>query len=230
MPSSAAKHRPFSRVAFLILTVALAGTVVSTTAHAVMHPQLGRFLQRDPYMANPQRPAAGDGYQDGLSVYQYVSSKPTLLVDPSGERQGDGRDRSRDLRSRCERCKGQWVRDPAAPPPWANGCTLAPDKTGIPGVGRQCSFTPPCDTHDLCYQDCSMLQSTCDENFLRDLRQACYQCCSRPPHVAHAQRYCRRHCYAQASVYYHAVKIAGRVAYWAAQRDQCKCTSPLVRG
>ncbi|MEM8784145.1 MAG: RHS repeat-associated core domain-containing protein, partial [Planctomycetota bacterium] len=38
-----------------------------------LHPRLGRFLQRDPL-----------GYVDGMSVYEYVLSKPTSFSDPFG--------------------------------------------------------------------------------------------------------------------------------------------------
>jgi RHS repeat-associated protein len=39
------------------------------------HPTLGRFLQRDPA-----------GYHDGMNLYEYVRSTPTLSTDPSGMR------------------------------------------------------------------------------------------------------------------------------------------------
>lgn len=37
------------------------------------HPQLGRWLQRDPA-----------GYVDGMSLYEYVRSRPTVWIDPLG--------------------------------------------------------------------------------------------------------------------------------------------------
>ena len=37
-------------------------------------PASGRFLQRDPI-----------GIEDGMNVYQYVASAPTILVDPDGD-------------------------------------------------------------------------------------------------------------------------------------------------
>jgi RHS repeat-associated protein len=40
----------------------------------MLHPLLGRFLQRDPM-----------GYADGMNVYEYTKSRPGTLVDPSGE-------------------------------------------------------------------------------------------------------------------------------------------------
>lgn len=42
------------------------------------HSTLGRWLQRDPLL-----------YHDGMDLYQYVRSKPTSNVDPSGLAGGD---------------------------------------------------------------------------------------------------------------------------------------------
>lgn len=39
-----------------------------------LHPRLGRFVQRDPF-----------GYVDGMSLYQYIQSKPVLRMDPTGQ-------------------------------------------------------------------------------------------------------------------------------------------------
>lgn len=41
--------------------------------HRMYHPQLGRWLQRDPA-----------GYVDGLNLYEYVGGNPIGAVDPSG--------------------------------------------------------------------------------------------------------------------------------------------------
>lgn len=40
----------------------------------MLHPTLGRFMQRDPL-----------GYVDGMSVYQYVKGQPLAMNDPSGK-------------------------------------------------------------------------------------------------------------------------------------------------
>jgi len=42
------------------------------------HPALGRWVQRDPI-----------GYADGMNLYQYVRSRPTAAVDPSGTLSSD---------------------------------------------------------------------------------------------------------------------------------------------
>ena len=44
-------------------------------ALAMYHPTVGRFLQRDPA-----------GYADGMSLYEYVRSRPTVSRDASGQR------------------------------------------------------------------------------------------------------------------------------------------------
>ncbi|MFP4144843.1 MAG: RHS repeat-associated core domain-containing protein [Phycisphaeraceae bacterium] len=43
----------------------------------MLHPRLGRFMQRDPL-----------GYVDGMSVYEYVRCRPTVLTDARGLESG----------------------------------------------------------------------------------------------------------------------------------------------
>jgi len=45
-----------------------------------LSPRLGRFTGRDPL--NQAKP--GGGYQDGMSLYQYIGSVPVAAVDPMG--------------------------------------------------------------------------------------------------------------------------------------------------
>ena len=45
-----------------------------------LHPRLGRFLTPDPLNANQAR----GGYQDGMNLYEYVRSRPTVFTDPQG--------------------------------------------------------------------------------------------------------------------------------------------------
>lgn len=54
---------------FIFLIVAMA----ASPAAAMMNPQLGRFMQRDPA-----------GYVDGPNTYQCLKSQPLRYVDPSG--------------------------------------------------------------------------------------------------------------------------------------------------
>jgi RHS repeat-associated protein len=44
-------------------------------------PVLARFIVRDMYNQN----IPGGGYQDGMSLYEYVKSSPNLVLDPSGK-------------------------------------------------------------------------------------------------------------------------------------------------
>lgn len=60
--------------AALALAAALLLTLLAPAASAMMHPQMGRFLQRDPL-----------GYVDGMSVYESLRSSPTKYLDPTGE-------------------------------------------------------------------------------------------------------------------------------------------------
>lgn len=54
----------------IVLLLTLTGT---SSAWAMYNPSTGRFLQRDSV-----------GYVDGTNLYQYVGSRPTHYVDPSG--------------------------------------------------------------------------------------------------------------------------------------------------
>ena len=51
----------------------------------ILDPRLARFMQRDPWMADLNLPTAGDGYQDGMSLYEYLRSTPISGADPSGK-------------------------------------------------------------------------------------------------------------------------------------------------
>ncbi|MFA9478962.1 RHS repeat-associated core domain-containing protein [Phycisphaerales bacterium AB-hyl4] len=46
----------------------------------MLHPRLGRFMQRDPLNQN----MPGGGYHDGMSLYQYVGSNSLTAYDPEG--------------------------------------------------------------------------------------------------------------------------------------------------
>jgi RHS repeat-associated protein len=58
--------------------------------HRSFSPLLGGFLQQDllgtrPVFKNLRQIATSKQYQDGLSLYQYVSSKPITSLDPKGQ-------------------------------------------------------------------------------------------------------------------------------------------------
>ena len=58
-----------------VLACIAAITIAATDASAYLHPRLGRFLQRDPL-----------GYVDGMSLYEYVGSRPVTHSDRQGTR------------------------------------------------------------------------------------------------------------------------------------------------
>lgn len=84
------------------LIAALGGLIAvglfATNASAMYNPSTGTFMQRDPGAGSAMRagagwPEVGGGfiprdstgqYADGMNLYQYVRSQPTVYVDPSG--------------------------------------------------------------------------------------------------------------------------------------------------
>jgi hypothetical protein len=56
-----------------VLLALLAVLACAGEASAYLHPQAGRFLQRDQ-----------EGYVDGMTLYAYVASSPLVAVDPTG--------------------------------------------------------------------------------------------------------------------------------------------------
>jgi uncharacterized protein RhaS with RHS repeats len=72
-----------SRSKLVPLLALTAGLVIPAllpqSAHGMYDPQHGRWLQRDPA-----------GYVDGMNLYEYVNSKPTIADDPLGLYFGGG--------------------------------------------------------------------------------------------------------------------------------------------
>jgi len=86
-----------------VLTGLAAIATVTTDAHAIFHPGMGRFLQRDPGAGGAglervgsygpgvgerfiqREPTASNQYADGMSLYQYAECNPIGYTDPSGE-------------------------------------------------------------------------------------------------------------------------------------------------
>jgi hypothetical protein len=90
------------------------------------------------------------------------------------------------------------------------------------GPFRNIDFTPACNNHDICYDTCNSVKSTCDQNFLSDLRAACAQAY---PGRGYFDRYMRAGCQADAYIYYTAVSQTktGTEAYESAQKQACDC-------
>ena len=103
--------------------------------------------------------------------------------------------------------------------PMANGC--GPEGGSIPvpqdpAPGCQ-PFTPACNGHDLCWDDCQNSAGHklgCDAAFLQNLRQICSGC---------SNLVARNLCEKLASAYAAAVGVGGWGAYYAAQRQACQC-------
>jgi len=91
----------------------------------------GRFLQRDPL-----------GYVDGMNLYEYAESRPTINRDPSGLACGSG--------------WTEWV---------------VPDQGLVPGTPVYFDFTSACEWHDDCYGQCGVSRASCDSGF-RDIMLA----------------------------------------------------------
>ncbi len=63
------------------MIVLLAGVLgITTNAEAYLHPQTGRFVQRDPKDSGK----SGGGYHDGMNLYEYVRSDPVGHADSTG--------------------------------------------------------------------------------------------------------------------------------------------------
>ena len=90
------------------------------------------------------------------------------------------------------------------------------------GPTRNVDFTPACNNHDICYDTCNTEKSTCDQNFLADMRAACV---AAYPGSGYFDRYMRTGCYADAYIYYLAVSrtSTGLDAYESAQKEACDC-------
>jgi hypothetical protein len=70
--------------------------ILAADASAYYHPTIGRFISRDPgagrsatrptATANfpPRDPTGSKQYADGMNLYEYVRSRPTIATDPSG--------------------------------------------------------------------------------------------------------------------------------------------------
>ncbi len=93
-------HRNRGEISIIALAFIVC-TLLITPARAEYNPKLGRFMQRDPnetasllstaLVRNAQSRAIIAGwsscgqYSDGLNLYEYATSNPSLLIDPTGQ-------------------------------------------------------------------------------------------------------------------------------------------------
>ena len=69
------------------------------------------------------------------------------------------------------------------------------------------TFSPCCNQHDLCYQDCSKSQKTCDNEFKSCLLKQCSSV----------------QCKLAAHMMYEAVNLFGKISYESSQSKACIC-------
>lgn len=102
--------------------------------------------------------------------------------------------------------------------PTANGCGAEGGQVPIPqGYGRA-AFTPACNGHDHCYENCAMSQAECDDEFLGGMVAACEQA-----YPGAFQTLDRGWCMNMAVAYWQAVAQGGAPAWAAAQVKACLC-------
>jgi len=107
--------------------------------------------------------------------------------------------------------------------PTVNGCGPEGGSIKIPQGYGSADYTSSCNTHDICYEDCSASKGECDLNFLDDMYDSC---AAAYPGALNALR--RFGCYERAYIYYQAVSQFGDDAYIAAQYKACECCKSKV--
>ncbi len=109
-------------------------------------------------------------------------------------------------------------------PPKFNGCgsptsVKVPDQVTVEGLFgfTTISFLSSCNVHDVCYDTCGSVKSSCDSQFLVNLSKACSDTCAIDDPL------CLSNCRSLALTYASAVAIVGTFAYETAQKNDCQC-------
>lgn len=141
-------HQSLPSIAFFVVTYFL-----SSHALAHFHASAGRFVERDPVEK-----------RESVNLYEYCLSQPTVRVDSAGTESipcnhpggGEG----------CLRRRPCYLSFP-------NGCGTD-DMPVNPRTGGV-DFTPACNEHDTCYDNCAMTKQQCDDAFRSRLNEICRQ-------------------------------------------------------
>jgi hypothetical protein len=102
--------------------------------------------------------------------------------------------------------------------PSSNGCGPEGGSIKIPQGYGNADYTPACNNHDICYEDCQKPKSACDDDFYTGMKQACAAA-----YAGVLNSLKRAGCYERAYVYYKAVSNFGDDAWIAGQNKACKC-------
>lgn len=120
-------------------------------------------------------------------------------------------------------CPSDYTKRPkAGNVPVVNGCGGQGSDFQPPQRFFKAPFTPSCNTHDRCYEDCGKSQSDCDTEFYFDLVDAC-----KTAYPGVLQTLMRNSCYDVAAVYYAAVALKGGEFYAAGQQKACECCKDI---
>jgi hypothetical protein len=110
--------------------------------------------------------------------------------------------------------------------PTANGCGPEGGSIKIPQKFGWASFTPACDAHDICYEDCVKSKSSCDNDFRIDPLNICHR-----NYPWQAALLVSAWCWNMASIYADAVTFTPQShdAWAAAQQKACECCGNATR-
>ena len=102
--------------------------------------------------------------------------------------------------------------------PTHNGCGAEGGSIPIPQGFGSAPFTPACNEHDHCYENCAMSQAECDDEFFGGMVQSCEQA-----YGGVLSTLARGWCMNTAVAYWQAVAQGGAPAWAAAQVVACEC-------
>ncbi|PAP77082.1 hypothetical protein [Rubrivirga marina] len=102
--------------------------------------------------------------------------------------------------------------------PTHNGCGAEGGSIPVPQGFGSAAFTPACNQHDHCYENCSMSQAECDDDFFGGMVHSCEQAYAGTLHTL-----TRGWCMNTAVAYWQAVAQGGAPAWAAAQVKACEC-------